>query len=86
MSPGAKRNGTWIMRGVVGAILLLGAGLFGMLFGHTSLEAHPVAAVKIETMEEQVAAIGVTMIDVRLQQARIEPLLQAVQRQLDGVD
>ncbi len=86
MSPAAKNGTTWLVRGVIGAILLLGAGLFGVVAGHTSLEAHPVAAVKIETVEEQVAAIGVTMLTVQLQYARIEPLLKAVQRKLDEDD
>ncbi len=91
MTPAARNGTKWIMRGVVSAIVLGGASAVGMLFGHAKLEAHPVAAEKIETMEEnyedlsgKVDAIGETMIDVRIQQAEIKPLLEAVQRSLDG--
>ena len=62
----------------------------GAIAGHSSMPAHVVAAVKIEKLEEGFAAqsvkieeFGVIMTDVRIQQARIEPLLEAVQRQLD---
>ena len=90
MSPAAKNGASWIMRGVVSAIVLAGAGLVGSLFGHTGLEAHPVAAEKLKKIEAgygklsgKVDEIGDTMTDVRIQQAEIKPLLEAVQRSLD---
>ncbi len=72
---------------VAGATTLLVTGILGLM---GLWRGQAVAAVKITTIERdvdelssKVNAIGETMIDVRLQQARIEPLLESVQRSLD---